>query len=115
MTLIFYLSSQQKIAVSDDSLYNFLFFKSLHVIEYGILFFLVFFGVTNNSKKKFPQKLLISLMITFLYACSDEIHQLFVPTREGHMRDVMIDSVGMGIAYLAIKLQEARYKIQKRK
>lgn len=29
------------------------------------------------------------------YAASDEFHQLFVPGREGHIRDVCIDSAGI--------------------
>lgn len=32
--------------------------------------------------------------ICFLYACSDEFHQLFVPGRAGQWRDVGIDSMG---------------------
>ena len=38
--------------------------------------------------------LLISIIICFLYACSDEIHQLFVPGRSGEIRDVLIDTTG---------------------
>lgn len=38
--------------------------------------------------------LLIAFLICFLYACSDEIHQLFVPGRSGEFRDVLIDSTG---------------------
>ena len=38
--------------------------------------------------------LLLAFIICFLYACSDEIHQLFVPGRSGEFRDVLIDSTG---------------------
>ena len=40
---------------------------------------------------------LLSLLICFLYACSDEIHQLFVPGRSGEVRDVSIDTLGAGL------------------
>lgn len=40
---------------------------------------------------------LLSLLICFLYACSDEIHQLFVPGRSGEARDVLIDTLGAGL------------------
>lgn len=40
---------------------------------------------------------LLSLLICFLYACSDEIHQLFVPGRSGEVRDVLIDTLGAGL------------------
>ena len=44
---------------------------------------------------------LLSLLICFLYACSDEIHQLFVPGRSGEVRDVLIDTLGacLGVSF----------------
>ncbi len=36
----------------------------------------------------------VSLFICFLYACSDEFHQSFVPGRCGAFTDVMIDTSG---------------------
>ena len=38
--------------------------------------------------------LLIALIICFLYACSDELHQYFVPGRSSEFFDVLIDSSG---------------------
>lgn len=35
-----------------------------------------------------------SLLVTFLYACTDEFHQLFVPGRAGRFTDVLIDCTG---------------------
>ena len=37
--------------------------------------------------------------VTVLYAATDELHQTFVPSREGCLRDVVIDSTG-GLAGL---------------
>ena len=44
---------------------------------------------------------LLSLLICFLYACSDEIHQLFIPGRSGEARDVLIDTLGacLGVSF----------------
>ncbi len=44
---------------------------------------------------------LLSLLICFLYACSDEIHQLFIPGRSGEVRDVLIDTLGacLGVSF----------------
>ena len=44
---------------------------------------------------------LLSLLICFLHACSDEIHQLFVPGRSGEVRDVLIDTLGacLGVSF----------------
>ena len=40
--------------------------------------------------------------LSFLYACSDEYHQTFVDGRAGTATDVVIDSVGIAVACLAI-------------
>jgi VanZ family protein len=37
---------------------------------------------------------LIAIAIVFLYASSDEIHQIFVPTRTALVSDVLIDTTG---------------------
>ena len=39
-------------------------------------------------------KCFISLLVSFLYACSDELHQFFVGGRSASFRDVLIDSTG---------------------
>ena len=38
--------------------------------------------------------LFFSLLFVFFYACSDEIHQLFIPERSGEILDVLIDTLG---------------------
>ena len=35
-----------------------------------------------------------AILVVIVYAASDEIHQLFVPSREGTLRDVIIDTIG---------------------
>ena len=47
-------------------------------------------------KNHYPiQKIMIySLIGTFLYACSDEMHQLFIGGRAGQFTDVLIDTCG---------------------
>lgn len=39
-------------------------------------------------------RFILSVLICFLYACSDEIHQVFVSGRSGEIRDVLIDTCG---------------------
>lgn len=95
MGVIFYFSSRPRVSVSEKYLINFLFFKTLHIIEYAVLYFLLF----RSFKKRFFYAFLFSL----LYAATDEIHQMFVPTREGKIRDVLIDAIGIGVMYIYIK------------
>ncbi len=78
--------------------------KSAHFFIFlllGILFFLTF--KSYDSKHPF----LYSFLCCFLYACSDEIHQLFVYMRTARVMDVLIDTcgatLGISIVYLLTK------------
>jgi len=79
---------------------NFIVRKCSHFLEYMILALLVF----NVLKLYFNMKqvTIITIVFVFIYACSDEIHQLFVLGREGAIRDVIIDTCG-GIVLVLIK------------
>ncbi|WP_244833995.1 VanZ family protein [Clostridium sp. BJN0001] len=72
---------------------NFLLRKIAHFTEYMILAFLVINTLKNflNTKKMIY---VYSIIIVFVYACLDEFHQLFVPGREGALRDICIDTLG---------------------
>ena len=67
--------------------------KTAHFTLYFLLglFFISFlkeFDFNNN-------KLIIyTIIFVFIYACSDEIHQLFIPGRSGEILDVLIDTTG---------------------
>ena len=45
----------------------------------------------------------MQLVLCFLYACSDEFHQLFVPDRAGLFTDVLVDTAGAVIALLVLQ------------
>ncbi len=102
MILIFLLSGRRSVSVSHEYVLNFLFFKSLHVIEYAVLFLLNAraLGLTDAKTKKTNMRL--AAVMTLVYAISDEIHQTFVPSREGKMRDVIIDAVGILLAWYSV-------------
>jgi VanZ family protein len=65
--------------------------KLLHFMEFSLFFFL--------SWKAIPvrRRVLCSLLVTALYAGSDEIHQLFVATRTASLLDWLADFAG-GVA-----------------
>ena len=71
--------------------------KSAHFIIYFTLGLLVLSYIkefTPNNTKAF----IISIEIVFLYALSDELHQLFVPGRSGEILDILIDTSGAVIS-----------------
>ena len=67
--------------------------KYAHVFEYFVLYVLVFLYL-DCYKMSLKNKLISALVISILYACSDEVHQLFVEGRDGRFIDVIIDSFG---------------------
>ncbi len=82
--------------------------KSAHITEYAIGSML-FFGYCLTYPKMQPKKRFIfSEMCIVLYAITDEIHQLFIPGRNGSIVDVLIDSfggiIGLGVIWLAMLL-----------
>lgn len=93
-----------KIGIDMNSIFgdiaNFIIRKSAHFLEYVILALLVLNLLNKNLNTKHSYA--ITIVFVFLYACSDEIHQLFVPGREGAIRDVIIDTCG-GITLILIK------------
>lgn len=67
--------------------------KTAHFTVYMCLGALTFL-LSRTFEGKNWKKVLISIGFAFLYACSDEMHQLFVGGRSGEFRDVLIDSSG---------------------
>ncbi|MBW9150391.1 VanZ family protein [Clostridium sp. CM028] len=83
------------------TLSDFIVRKAAHFTEYFILYFLLYRAI--NTKKNLDIKVFIKvILIVFLYACSDEFHQAFVPGRGPAFRDVLIDTCGGLAAFLTM-------------
>lgn len=67
--------------------------KLAHFTLYFILGLLVFNFIFEFSFARW-WGVYLSIGISFLYACSDEVHQLFVPGRSGQVSDVLLDTFG---------------------
>lgn len=88
--------------------------KSAHFVEYMILC-LLFFNVFKDTFKN-NKAMIISVVCTFIYACTDEFHQIFVPGRAGRFTDVLIDTSGAIFAILIIwSIRFIRKKLKKNK
>lgn len=93
---------------------NFIIRKSAHMTEYcilTILFVSLFKEYTNNIKKI----IIISIISCFLYACTDEIHQLFIIGRTGQFIDVLIDTCGgllFIIPYYIYKTKDSKLRLK---
>lgn len=109
MTTIFVLSSQHSVRVAPEYWLNFAFFKMLHLIEYMTLFTLSYRAMAATYPKRKRWWGIIAFLIAFGYGASDEIHQIFTPSREPTVRDVIIDATGAALIwyYLCTQLQKA--------
>ena len=77
--------------------------KTAHITEYIILGVLVFLTCREFGYKNIYSMILLCI----LYACSDEIHQLFISDRDGNIIDILIDSVSSSFAIIFLnKLKE---------
>lgn len=77
---------------------NFLVRKAAHFTEYFILYF-----VTVNLLKHYfniKKSIIYGFLFCFFYACTDEIHQYFIPGRAMAVKDVLIDTSGALLAMI---------------
>ena len=111
--LIFYFSNQpgsvsnvssgvivnfiKKIIPCNYHTITFIVRKLAHISIYFILYLLTFNCFKRFNKRKY------AIYFCLLYAVSDEIHQLFVVNRSCELRDILIDMIGVVLAYLIIK------------
>lgn len=92
--------------------------KCAHLTEYAVLGVLLSLTIPSYIADSDPRKVsrwvtaVLPLFIGFLYAVSDEIHQLSVPGRSGQLRDVLIDSTGTLIGICALNLIRGRRQLR---
>lgn len=79
------------------------FRKIAHALEFFVLGLLVCFLIKEYTLD-IKKIIIISAIICFLYACSDEVHQLYVIGRSGEIKDVIIDNIGAIFGYLLFYL-----------
>lgn len=75
--------------------------KFAHMAEYAVCGMLMF-AVLAGYRKRDGRLYLLALLLTALYAATDEVHQLFVPGRAGRLTDVGIDTTGAALGLLLL-------------
>ena len=131
MSFIFYMSGKTAVASTKDSDFvinlinslglNFsesfgefasvIVRKGAHLTEYMILCLLIY-NVLSDYIEKNKRIYIYSVIGVFLYACSDEFHQIFVPGRAGRFTDVLIDTSGGIIGTFIVMIY---YKLKSKK
>jgi VanZ family protein len=106
MSLIFYLSSIPGAQLGPDTLVVNTIKKLGHLFIFGVL--AVLYLCALKGRKSLPETqgvfYLLSLLLTSLYAISDEYHQSFTPGRHSSGKDVLIDFCGAFTALVILIL-----------
>lgn len=79
--------------------------KCAHMTEFAILAVLLYVWMSRWEIARRRRGCYAAVM-TMLYACTDEFHQLFVAGRSGRITDVLIDSAGAAIGMALFLLAE---------
>ena len=94
---IFYLSTIPHLRFV-EAWYDLIIRKVGHMGVFGILARLLARALSGSTGWPWKKIFLWSLLLTFLYACSDEYHQSFTPGRNASVIDVSIDTAGAWVA-----------------
>ena len=65
---------------------------------------ILFYLLIKQYNLELNKTLVISLLFCIIYACSDEIHQMFINERTAKILDVLIDTTGSLTGILLIYL-----------
>jgi VanZ family protein len=80
--------------------------KASHMAEYAILAGLLWRAkrkpVRNDPRPWQWGPVLFAWLLAALYACSDELHQHFVASRQASAWDVLLDSAGAALGLMAL-------------
>jgi VanZ family protein len=90
--LIFVLSSLPDLATG-LGVWDLVLRKLAHVVEYAVLGGLLFRAVAREPT---------AVLLGSLYAVTDEVHQAFVPGRDGSPLDWLLDTVGAAAGVLIL-------------
>ena len=92
--------------------------KYAHMFEYlclGLSAALFAFERRRFARARLRSAALSALLFCFLYACSDELHQCFVPSRSGQFTDVLVDAVGFSVGIITISCVNLANRLDKRR
>ena len=104
MALIFLLSAQPGLRLSEDAAVDAPARALAHMAVYGILGALLLHALgASRAGRSTRRAAALAVGLAVLYGVSDEIHQSFVPDRSARATDLLLDAIGavLGVALAA--------------
>ena len=77
--------------------------KCMHASEYFVLGVLIYYCCKILEIESWT-RVVIPIVLSFIYACSDEFHQLFIDGRSCRFTDVLIDTAGASIGVILVNI-----------
>jgi VanZ family protein len=101
--MIFVLSNQPGLAVSDDPGVDRPLRQVAHITVYAVLTLLVTWALTGRRRPS-ARLAVVGGLLALLYGVTDEWHQTMVPSRTGRPEDLIWDGLGalIGIAVIVV-------------
>jgi len=103
--LIFYFSGIPGLKTGLE--YDFILRKIAHVTEYFVLTLLLYRAIKETFKLSAVKLFIYPALLSFLYAMSDELHQLFIAQRKCSALDVLIDTIGIAAFCIILKWRKS--------
>ena len=100
MALIFVLSSQSGLRVSEDASVDGPLRTLAHFVVYALLAAALSLAIGGPARSS-ARTAGMAFALAVLYGLSDEVHQAFVPDRTGALDDLAVDALG---AFLGVSL-----------
>lgn len=108
--LIFLLSAQPGLRVSDDPSVDQPIRHVAHVVVYAVLAMVLLRALSWGAARPWTRRhVLLAVLLAVLYGVSDEVHQTYVPQRTGHLVDVGWDLLGAVAGVLVLRLLAGRW------
>jgi len=105
MALIFVLSAQPGLAITEDASVDLPVRRAAHIAAYAILTILFARALRAAAS---PTHIAAAALLAVLYGVTDELHQSTVPDRTGRPEDVLIDALGALVGIVVLRFGPRR-------
>jgi len=112
MALIFYLSSAPPPQAARLAP-QLLDIKFTHIVEYFVLASLIYYAMANTAEIPFKWKAAYTVMLTYVYGLTDELHQAFVQGRGASLIDPFTNLAAACLAVGAVYYFKKRAESEK--